>query len=104
MSAHPPLIGDWYCLRGGQLFEVVAVDEATGSVEMQYFDGTLEEMDIEDWRSQTGSGDIEEVEPPGDLSGSEDVDRDEDPPTNNRDIDDDRRLQAIGPDGLDQFE
>ena len=46
MSAHPPMIGDWYSLRGGQLFEVVAVDEATGSVEMQYFDGTLEEMDI----------------------------------------------------------
>ena len=102
MSVHLPAIGDWYSIRGGEMFEVVAVDEPDGTLEIQYFDGTIEEMEMSDWRSQFSAGEIEEVEAPEDWSGSVDVE----PEDNNRssaDAYDDRRLNAMG-DGLDLFD
>ena len=70
-----PEIGAWYRLRGGESFEVVAIDEDDGTIEMQTFDGTVEEMEIEDWDTQRASGEIENAEAPEDWSGSVDVDR-----------------------------
>jgi DNA/RNA endonuclease YhcR with UshA esterase domain len=101
MSVHLPAIGDWYSLRGGELFEVVAVDETDGTLEVQYFDGTIEEMEMEDWRAQFSAGEIEEVEAPEDWSGSVDVE----PEDNSRGVDayDERRMSAMS-DGLDLFE
>ena len=43
-----PEIGGWYRGEDGQ-FKVVAWDERSGSVEVQYFDGTLTGVDIELW-------------------------------------------------------
>ena len=40
-----PTIGNWYRIHGGDSFEVVAFDEDDGTIELQYFDGTVEEMD-----------------------------------------------------------
>src|SRR5260370_39721319 len=73
MASTQPAIGDWYRLRGGALFEVVAVDEDDGTIEIQYFDGTVEEMDIEDWETQWEDGALEAAEAPEDWSGSADV-------------------------------
>ena len=44
-----PRVGDWYRNQQGQIFEVVALDEQEGTVEIQYFDGDVEEIDIESW-------------------------------------------------------
>ena len=52
MTAPLPGIGEWYRHTGGDSFEVVAFDEDDGTIEIQYFDGTVEEMDTEDWESQ----------------------------------------------------
>ena len=53
MDSEPdfPLIaeGDWFQTVHGDLLEVVASDESDGSIEVQYFDGTVEELDIETW-------------------------------------------------------
>ena len=57
MSAQPE-IGAWYRLRGGETFEVVAVDDDDGTIEMQSYDGTVEEMDVEVWEAQRASGEI----------------------------------------------
>lgn len=73
MAAPQPRVGEWYRLAGSELFEVVAIDEDDGTIDMQYFDGTLEEMDIEDWESQWEDGALEAAEPPEDWSGSVDV-------------------------------
>ena len=62
MATPQPGIGDWYRLSGGALFEVVALDDDDGTVEIQYFDGTLEEMDIEDWDAQWEDGALETAE------------------------------------------
>jgi hypothetical protein len=50
----------------------------TSTIEIQYFDGTVEEMDIEDWQSQWEDGAVEAAEPPEDWSGSVDVEPDDD--------------------------
>ena len=64
MTAPHPGIGDWYRLNGAQLFEVVAVDDDDGTIEIQYFDGTVEEMDVEDWEAQWEEGGLEAAEAP----------------------------------------
>jgi hypothetical protein len=74
MATPQPGIGDWYRLNGGATFEVVALDDHDGTVEIQYFDGTVEEMDMEDWASQWEDGTLETAEPPEDWTGSVDVD------------------------------
>ena len=62
MATQQPGIGDWYRLNGGALFEVVALDDDDGTIEIQYFDGTVEEMDIEDWVAQWDEGTLESAE------------------------------------------
>jgi hypothetical protein len=102
MSVLSPNIGDWYSLRGGELFEVVAVDDGDGTIEVQYFDGTLEEIDMDDWKAQNSAGEIEQAEPPEDWTGSVDVDPEDEKADGG--LNDDRRLNAMGPDGLDLFD
>lgn len=104
MTAPLPSIGDWYRQKeGGALFEVVAYDDDDGTIEIQYFDGTVEEMDIEDWEGQWEDGALEIADPPEDWSGSVDVDSDED--TLRADVngsDHDRRGNPL--EGIDLFE
>src|ERR1700691_295138 len=76
MSAQPE-IGSWYRRRGGESFEVVAVDEDDSTFEVQYFDGTVEEMDLDDWEARRSSGEIADAEAPEDWSGSVDGDNGE---------------------------
>jgi len=71
----PPEIGKWYRTTDGNTFEVVAVDEQDQTIEVQYFDGTVEELDTDAWNELV----VERIEPPEDWSGSMDVD-DEDLP------------------------
>ena len=49
MATQVPGVGAWYRLNGGPPFEVVALDDDDGTIEVQYVDGTLEELDLEDW-------------------------------------------------------
>ncbi len=45
-----PQVGDWYRrLDKGESFQVVNVDESSGSVEIQSFDGELDSIDSDDW-------------------------------------------------------
>jgi len=103
MTAPHPGIGDWYRLNGGQQFEVVAVDDDDGTIEIQYFDGTVEEMDVEDWESQWDDGGLEAAQAPEDWSGSVDVEApDEGARGSDPAEDQDLRMSAL--DGIDLFE
>jgi TATA-binding protein-associated factor Taf7 len=102
MSTQPD-IGEWYRIRGGEPLEVVAIDEDDGTVEVQYFDGTLEELDLADWKAQRTKGEIEDAEAPEDWSGSADVEGDEDTLKPNARLNGDPQL-AGGLDDLDLFE
>lgn len=70
MSVHEPIIGRWFKKPGGAVFEVVAIDEDAATVEIQLFDGTLDEIDIEVWPTLM----VIEVAAPEDWSGSVDMD------------------------------
>lgn len=68
-----PVVGQWYSHRDkGDLFQVVALDEDDGTVEIQEFDGALDEFDLEAWYQQSidvaaqpedWSGPVDDVEP-----------------------------------------
>ncbi len=57
-------VGKWYVIEHAERCEVVAFDEDDGCVELQYGDGTVEEMDIEDWNGADEDGNIKVVSPP----------------------------------------
>ena len=61
-----PIVDQWYQHRDkGEMLRVVAVDQPTGVVEIQYFDGDIEELDLDAWRDM----DVELAEPPEDWTG-----------------------------------
>ncbi len=66
-----PNVGDWYQNASGESFEIVAYDMSRGLIEIQYFDGTIEEIDVDSWHEQF----MVAIEPPEDWSGSMDMDR-----------------------------
>ncbi len=105
MAVRLPIIGAWYRLDGGESFEVVALDADDGTIEIQYFDATVEEMDIEDWELHAGENRLEDVEPPEDWTGSVDVDTDLESAGRSSDEYEESRGQLAGPlEGLDIFE
>ena len=66
MSDVDPIIGNWYRNQEtGNDFEVVALDEDAQTIEIQYFDGELEELDLDAWYELA----IESIEAPEDWSG-----------------------------------
>jgi hypothetical protein len=71
----PPIIGNWYSHRDkGAIFQVVALDEDTGTIELQEFDGGIDEVDLDEWRQLT----IDAAEQPEDWGGPlDDVEPDE---------------------------
>ena len=70
MTTKYPTIGQWFRRPNGTLLEVVAVDEDDGTIEIQLFDGTIDEIDIDTWPEQF----LVEVSAPEDWSGSVDMD------------------------------
>ena len=70
MAVAYPVIGHWYRRSNGSLFEVVAIDEQDATVDLQYFDGTIDEIDFDRWATLF----LESVGAPEDWSGSVDMD------------------------------
>lgn len=70
-----PIVGNWYRhLDKGQLFTVVSVDDESKLVELQHFDGDIEEIELADWSGMT----LELSEAPEDWTGPiDDVARDD---------------------------
>ena len=65
-----PAIGRWYRRTNGQMFEIVAIDDDDATIELQFFDGTIDEVDRETWSKLL----IQRVAAPEDWSGSVDMD------------------------------
>ncbi|HBE93726.1 MAG TPA: hypothetical protein DDW55_14895, partial [Gammaproteobacteria bacterium] len=64
-SETDPIIDAWYHYpEKAQKFRVTALDEHSGTVEIQYFDGAIDELDLDTWHSL----DIERIEAPEDWT------------------------------------
>lgn len=63
-----PIIGNWYRAANQDLFEVVAIDEGENLVEIQFYEGDIDEMDMETWNAL----EVENAAPPEDWSGAYD--------------------------------
>ncbi len=73
VNVEKPNVGSWYRTRRGEIFEVVVYDESEGTIDIQYEDGTVDELDLESWY-ELG---INEVKSPKDWRGSMDPGTDE---------------------------
>ena len=61
-----PIEGNWYHhIDREKDFMVVDVNEKEGTVDIQYFDGDIEELEMEEWEEM----DLEDIEPPEDWTG-----------------------------------
>ncbi|MCU7958541.1 MAG: hypothetical protein KZQ58_00785 [gamma proteobacterium symbiont of Bathyaustriella thionipta] len=69
MQSRVPKVGKWYENTEGVTLEVVAFDNEDGTVEVQFYDGTVEEYDLETWNSML----LLSADAPEDWSGSLDL-------------------------------
>lgn len=68
-----PRLGDWYRSINGDKFEIVALDDDAATMEVQHFDGAVEELDFDSWNEM----EVVPMEPPEDWSGSLDIVRED---------------------------
>jgi len=68
-------VGQWYRRSDkGEIFQVTGYDKASGTIEIQTFDGDLDEIDEDAWRELP----LGLAEPPEDWTGPvDDVERDD---------------------------
>jgi len=64
-----PEIGNWYKLGTGELFEVVAIDRHDRTIEIQHYDGSIDEYDYDSWKISN----ITAATQPEDWSGAYDM-------------------------------
>ena len=70
-----PVAGRWYeHIERGQKFEVLDVDDERGVIEVQYVNGEIDEMDIDEWYDL----EIEPIEIPEEWTGQSDLPRGQD--------------------------
>lgn len=70
-----PIVDQWYHYpEKSQKFQVTAIDDHDGTVEVQYFDGDLDEFEMAVWYSMS----VELIEEPEDWTGPMDnIERDD---------------------------
>ncbi|RLA02978.1 MAG: hypothetical protein DRQ45_03800 [Gammaproteobacteria bacterium] len=72
-NTYQPRLGDWYKSITSDRFEIVALDDDASIMEVQYFDGAIEEIDFDTWSEM----EIVPIEPPEDWSGSMDLQKED---------------------------
>ena len=61
-----PIINQWYHYpQKAQKFQVTAIDSKAATVEIQYFDGNLDEFELTTWYAM----EVERIEQPEDWTG-----------------------------------
>jgi hypothetical protein len=66
-------VGSWYSTVDGESLKVVAFDRDEEVIEVQFYDGTIEEYDLDDWEELAAKP----IAPPEDWAGSYDVGSDD---------------------------
>lgn len=79
-----PVVGAFYEDENGRTFEVVAFDENDGTIEIQYSDSTLAEIDLDDWYGM----DLERLESDDEDEDDKNAADDSSVPDDDTDLDD----------------
>jgi hypothetical protein len=88
-----PIVDNWYVhLDKGQKYKVVAVDDGRGLVELQHFDGDIEEVSLAEWADMQ----IELSDEPQNWSGPIDVEEIDDLGTEVTDTSKDDWSESLG--------
>lgn len=75
MTEAYPMIENWYEHHDkGQMFRVIAFDEDEGVIEIQHFDGDVEELTLDEWNAMN----IAPCEEPENWLGAIDVGEEDD--------------------------
>jgi len=84
---YEPTAGQWYeNLEENESFRVLSVDEDAETIEIEYLDGDIEEIDLDTWAEL----DLDKVdEPEGWAGANEDDDDDDEEEEEEEDLDDD---------------
>jgi len=98
-----PIVGNWYSSHG-QLFEIVALDEDEGLIEIQHADGNLEELDLDDWLIRCRAGSLHTAESPEDAGMASDREEEDDHGVVQSTMNEARGLRADAISDLDLFE
>ncbi|NBX58643.1 MAG: hypothetical protein EBT64_09225 [Gammaproteobacteria bacterium] len=81
-----PVKGQWYeNVEDEETFRVLSVDEDAEVVEIEYLDGEIEELDLEEWREF----DLDLIDEPEGWSDEDDDDEDDDEEWDDEDEDED---------------
>ena len=81
-----PVKGQWYeNVDDEETFRVLSVDEDAELIEIEYLDGEIEELDIDEWHEM----DLELTAEPEGWSDEDDEDEDEDEDLDDEDEDED---------------
>lgn len=85
-------IGDWYrSEETKETFEVVALDEGSGTIDIQYYDGTIGEYDAETWDAMH----VHTCAAPEDASGAYEIQFYDDTDESARDEEDDNNYDGL---------
>jgi hypothetical protein len=103
MRGIEPIVGDWYRSHG-QLFEVVAIDENEGVIDLQHADGDLEEIELDDWATRSRAGSLVAAESPEDLRASTDTASEDGGEQASQSFEDLHDVRANGLEDLDLFD
>ncbi len=69
-----PVVGLWYWdIEHQEQFEIVARDDKFGSIEIQFFSGDIQEVDLDTWYEMR----VVSIAAPKDWSGPFDIEKDE---------------------------
>ena len=62
---HQVVVGDWFRNLEGKIFKVVAINDSEETIDIQYFDGDLAELESDEWNQLS----LESIDAPEDWSG-----------------------------------
>ncbi len=60
-----PIVGNWYSTPKNEQFKVVAINEDDETIDIQYFNGDVDEINLDTWYES----DLEQIAAPEDWSG-----------------------------------
>lgn len=67
VAKHKPKLNAWYQdAQEDQIFEVIAIDDDDGTIEIQYYDGEVAELDFDSWKQMV----VIPAQPPEDWRSS----------------------------------